>query len=154
MANKTTKNSTKEVVEGLKKLLGSSYALYVKTQNYHWNVEGIHFSSLHALFQEQYTELATAIDDIAERIRAIGEYAPGGLSVFAKLSEIKDASEKHVSEKDMLKDLLDGHEILVKLAEDVLEKAESTGDEVTVDLMVQRSTVHQKTAWMLRSHVS
>lgn len=154
MAHKTNKNSTKEVTEGLKKLLGSSYALYVKTQNYHWNVEGIHFGALHVLFQAQYTELAAAIDDIAERIRAVGEYAPGGLTAFAKLSDIKEASEKRLSEKDMLKDLLEGHEILAKLAGDTLEKAEATGDQVTLDLMVQRSAVHEKTAWMLKSHLA
>lgn len=143
----------KELAEGLSTLLADSYTLYVKTQNYHWNVTGPMFRSLHMMFEEEYTELAAAVDEIAERIRALGHYAPGGFAAFQKRSNVGDAPEKVPSATEMIRDLVEGNETVVRTARKVLSTAEDAGDEGTADLATQRLRVHEKAAWMLRSLV-
>ncbi len=140
----------KEIAEGLSRLLADTYALYLKTQNFHWNVKGPSFHSLHVMFEEHYTEMATAIDEIAERILALGFPAPGSFSAFTRLSSI--AEENEVPEATaMVRQLVEGHEALIKTAKTLLPKAEKANDDATLDLMVQRMQTHEKTAWMLRS---
>lgn len=151
MNKKIGSNAATQIAEGLKKALATSYALYLKTQNYHWNVEGEHFNALHAMFEEQYTDLAAAVDELAERIRALDFYAPGGLSAFAELSAIKDAPEKPAKATDMVKDLVKSHGQLIEVLNEVLETAQDGNDEVTTDLMIERLTIHEKTVWMLKS---
>jgi len=143
-------NVRKSVAEGLKGMLADSYALYLKTQNYHWNVTGPLFKTVHDLTEEQYTALATVVDDIAERIRALGVKAPGGYKAYAKLSAIEDGDESLPAEK-MIADLVKGHEQVIHRAREVLKTAEDGGDEATVDMMVARLEDHEKQAWMLRS---
>ena len=140
----------KAIAHGLAKLLANTYTLYLKTHNFHWNVEGPQFHTLHAMFEEQYIELAAAVDEIAERIRALGEYAPGSWHEFAKLGEIKESSER-ITAKDMTKQLLQDHETIARLCREMLPTADEANDDVSADLMTQRMTVHEKTAWMLRS---
>ena len=143
-------NSNQAVVDGLARVLADSYTLYVKTHGHHWNVTGPHFPALHAMFEEQYTELAAAVDQIAERIRALGAPAPAGYRAFGELTSIEE-KDGTLSAQDMVADLLAGHETVAATAADTLKAAEEAGDEVTADLMIQRLTVHDKTAWMLRS---
>ena len=143
----------KTIAEGLSKLLADSYTLYLKTHNYHWNVEGPLFNSLHMMFEEQYQELATAVDEIAERIRALGEYAPGSYSAFAELTRIEE-ERKHPAAEDMVRNLVRAHEAVVATAKEAFPAADDAGDEPTCDLLTQRMHVHEKTAWMLRSMVS
>ena len=138
------------IAEGLSRVLADSYTLYLKTHNFHWNVTGPMFQTLHTMFEEEYTELATAVDEIAERIRALGEPAPGSYAAYARLSSIEDA-EGVPSAKDMIAQLVAGHEAVAKTARSVFPAAEDGNDEVTADLLTQRMTVHEKTAWMLRS---
>lgn len=140
-----------KVAEHLTKFLASSYMLYQKSLYYHWNVTGPQFVSLHALFMEHYTELQTAIDEIAERIRAIGHITPGTLAEFSKLSSLKEDSALPKDSGAMVKNLLKDHETCSQQARAALAVAEDAGDDVTTDLMVGRMTVHDKTAWMLRS---
>lgn len=140
----------KAIVHGLSKLLANTYLLYIKTHNFHWNVTGPHFKSLHELFEMHYTEMALAVDEIAERIRALGEYAPGSYQQFAELSTIKEAVT--VPSWDvMVKELVEGHEEVAKTARSLLEKVGEAQDEVTQGLLGDRMSVHEKTAWMLRS---
>ena len=138
------------IAEGLSKVLADTYTLYLKTHNFHWNVTGPMFQTLHVMFEEQYTELATAVDEIAERIRALGEYAPGSYAAYAKLSAV-DEAEGVPKAEEMIRQLVIGHETVAKTARAVFPVAEEGADEVTVDLMTQRMTTHEKTAWMLRS---
>lgn len=138
------------IAEGLSRLLADSYTLYLKTHNFHWNVTGPHFKSLHELFEEHYTELATAVDDIAERIRALDVFAPGSYSQFAKLTSIQEATDVPAWQ-EMVQQLVDGHETVVKTARSLLDVVGDAGDEVTQGLLGERMTVHEKTAWMLRS---
>ncbi len=140
----------KTIAEGLSRVLADSYTLYLKTHNFHWNVTGPMFHTLHTMFEEEYTELATAVDEIAERIRALGHPAPGSYTAYARLSSIDDA-EGVPSATDMVGQLVAGHEAVAKTARSVFPAAEEGGDEVTADLLTQRMTVHEKTAWMLRS---
>ncbi|MEL6662757.1 MAG: Dps family protein [Pseudomonadota bacterium] len=134
----------------LKVLLGETYALYVKTHGYHWNVTGPRFSSLHALFMEQYTELWNALDEIAERVRALGHFAPGSSDEMMAEATIKP--DNGVPDADaMIANLARGHEAVSKAAKAGIKIAEEAGDEVSVDLFVQRATIAEKTAWMLRS---
>lgn len=140
----------KEIVEGLSVLLADSFTLYLKTHNYHWNVEGPMFRTLHLMFMEQYTELWNALDEIAERIRALGAHAPGSSKEFSALATIKE-SEIAPDAMKMVKDLLNGHEAVITTARKVLEPADRASDEVTTDLITQRLQIHEKTAWMLRS---
>jgi len=143
-------SSRQEITEGLSKLLADSYMLYIKTHNYHWNVEGPMFNTLHVMFMDQYTELWNALDLIAERIRALGEYAPGSYKEFARLTSIKE-SDKVPKAMKMVEELLAGHEIVTQIARGLLAAADEAQDEVTCDLITQRLQVHEKTAWMLRS---
>lgn len=136
--------------QGLSKLLADSYAVYLKTHGYHWNVRGPAFASLHALFMEQYTEMWNAIDDVAERIRALGELAPQGYAAFANLSSIKDGDPTN-NAQDMLRDLIRSHETLVATAYNILPAIQEAGDEVSASLISDRLTAHEKHAWMLRA---
>jgi starvation-inducible DNA-binding protein len=140
------------IAEGLSDLLADSYTLYLKVHNYHWNVTGPRFRELHAAFEEQYTELALAVDAIAERIRSLGAVAPGSYRDFAARTSIRDADGVPPAET-MIEDLLAGHEAVVRTARRVLPLAQEAGDEGTVNLVTDRMGVHEKTAWMLRSMV-
>lgn len=142
----------KAVAESLSRLLADSYTLYLKTHNYHWNVTGPMFQTLHTLFETQYTELATAVDDIAERIRALGERAPGSYRDFAKLSTVKDAESVPKAE-EMIRQLAADHETVSRTAMEVFKKAGEYSDEATISLVTARLEVHQKAAWMLRAHL-
>ena len=141
------------VVEGLSRLLADSYILYLKTHNFHWNVEGPMFNTLHIMFMEQYTELWNALDLIAERIRSLGSYAPGSYKKFVSLSSIPE-SEETVPAREMIRQLLEGHEAVAKTARSVFPMADAGHDEASLDLLTQRLQVHEKTAWMLRSLLS
>jgi starvation-inducible DNA-binding protein len=140
----------KKIADGLSHLLADSYILYLKTHNFHWNVEGPMFNSLHQMFMDQYTELWNALDLIAERIRALGAYAPGSYKKFAQLSSIPEAEET-MPANAMIKQLLEGHEAVAKTARGMFALAESASDEATLDLLTQRLQLHEKTAWMLRA---
>lgn len=142
--------SNKPVTDALKKILADTYSLQLKTQNYHWNVEGPLFRSLHLMFEEQYNELFTAVDGIAERIRALGEKAPGTYSEFAKLSKIKEGDDS-LSGEAMAKDLQQSNLQLSKNLKAALAVAEKADDASTADLLTQRISVHDKAAWMLKS---
>lgn len=139
-----------EIAEGLSRLLADTYTLYLKTHNYHWNVTGPMFQTLHTMFETQYTELADAVDVIAERIRALGFPAPGTYSEFVELSSISEAKGVPAAE-DMIKSLVEGQETVVRTARTVFPAAEGAHDEPTADLLTQRMQIHEKTAWMLRS---
>ena len=139
-----------DVASGLSRLLADTYAVYLKTHGYHWNVRGPNFASLHALFMEQYTEMWNAIDDIAERIKALGATAPQGYRTFANLSGIQDGDPEQDSEA-MLAELSKDHETLIRTARAVLPAAQAAGDEVTTGLIADRLTAHEKHAWMLRA---
>ena len=141
------------IASGVSRLLADSYLLYLKTHNFHWNVTGPQFDSLHKLFEEQYTELAAAIDDIAERIRALGEFAPGSLATYLELASIQEETG-HPDASHMLSQLVADHEAVAATARSLFPLVEQAHDEVTADLLTQRLTVHEKTAWMLRSHVA
>jgi starvation-inducible DNA-binding protein len=139
-----------QIASGLSELLADSYTLYVKTHNFHWNVTGPMFRTLHLMFEEQYTELATAVDTLAERIRALGVYAPGSLTQFKELATVEEETGVPNAEH-MLQQLVEDHETVVRTARRALPTAEQADDEATVDLLVARMRVHEKTAWMLRS---
>lgn len=142
--------SKNELISVLREVLANSYTLYTKTQNFHWNVKGPMFSSLHTLFEEQYTELATAIDEIAERIRSLGEYAPGSFQAYLELTSVKEASEE-LNAEEMLKSLIDDQTILRKVVGKGIGVASELNDDVTADLLIRRADIHEKNAWMLRS---
>jgi len=139
-----------QIAQGLKVLLADSYTLYLQTHNFHWNVTGPQFRELHLMFEEQYTELAMAVDLVAERIRTLGVYAPGTYREFASLSNIKE-TEGVPAAADMLTILTKGHEQIVKTCRDVLKPAQKADDESTTSLVSDRMRLHEKTAWMLRS---
>jgi starvation-inducible DNA-binding protein len=139
-----------QIADGLSRLLADSYSLYLKTHNYHWNVTGPHFNSLHQMFEDQYNELAPAIDEIAERIRSLGVRAPGSYSEFGKLTGIEEATGKETAE-DMTRQLVLGHEAVARTAREAFAAADDANDEPTADLLTQRMQIHEKTAWMLRS---
>ena len=143
---------SKEVSQELSKLLAESYTLYLKTHNYHWNVTGPMFHSLHLLFEQQYTELATAVDTIAERIRALGDKAPGSYAAFARLSSVKDA-EGEPDATEMLKTLTADHRIVAECANKVLKLAAGHEDEGTAAIASERIEIHEKAAWMLSAHL-
>jgi starvation-inducible DNA-binding protein len=142
-----------EVARELSKVLADSYAIYLKTHGYHWNVRGTEFFSLHGLFQQQYTEIWTALDDIAERIRALGELAPQSPSAFANLTSIKDG-DPDKSAQEMLAELVRDPGVVIATARAALEAAGKIGDEASVDLMTQRLAAHEKSAWMLRASMA
>jgi starvation-inducible DNA-binding protein len=140
----------KKIVDGLSHLLADTYTLYLKTHNFHWNVTGPMFNTLHLMFETQYTELALAVDLIAERIRALGEPAPGTYKEFAKLSSIPEADGVPAAE-EMIRQLVEGQEAVVRTARAIFPTTEAASDEPTADLLTQRMQTHEKTAWMLRS---
>lgn len=139
-----------ELAAGLTKVLADTYAVYLKTHGYHWNVRGPNFSALHTLFMDQYTEMWAALDELAERIRALGEFAPQGYAAFANLTAIKDGDPTGEADA-MVEELMRDHETLIATARAVLKAAEADADPVTVDLLTQRLTIHEKHAWMLRA---
>lgn len=139
-----------EIAEGLSRLLADTYSLYLKTHYFHWNVTGPMFQTLHLMFETQYTELALAVDLIAERIRALGFPAPGTYSEFARLSSIDETSGVPKAE-EMIRLLIEGQEAVVRTARSIFPAADQVSDEPTADLLTQRMQVHEKTAWMLRS---
>ena len=143
--------SRKQIAEGLGKLLADTFTLYLKTHNYHWNVTGPMFQSLHLLFEGQYTELFQAGDLVAERIRALGFPAPGSYADFSRLTAIKEAVSEVPKANEMVRQLVDGHETVARTARSLYPVAEKANDEVTLDLLTERLQVHEKTAWMLRS---
>ncbi len=138
------------ISDGLCQFLADTYTLYLKTHNFHWNVTGPYFQTLHLLFETQYTELALAVDLIAERIRALGFPAPGSYQQFSKLSKIKEETGVP-SYKDMISQLISGHEYIIKTARDLFLISDKAHDEVTNSLLSTRMEIHEKTAWMLRS---
>jgi len=135
---------------GLSRLLADSYTLYLKTHNYHWNVTGPQFNTLHQMFEEQYTELATAVDEIAERIRALGVRAPGSYKEYAAMTNIEEAVGEESAE-EMIRQLAVGQETVVRTAREAFPAADAANDEPTADLLTQRMQIHEKNAWMLRS---
>lgn len=139
-----------KTADGLSRLLADTYSLYLQTHNFHWNVEGPMFNTLHLMFMEQYTELWNALDAIAERIRSLGFPAPGTNKRFAELGSIREV-EGVPDATEMIAILVAGHEAVARTARSVMPAAEKGGDEATIDLMVQRLQIHEKTAWMLRS---
>lgn len=139
-----------EIANGLSRLLADTYSLYLKTHNFHWNVTGPMFQTLHTMFETQYTELATAVDLIAERIRALGFPAPGTYSEYAKLSSISETPGVPKAE-EMIRLLVEGQEAVVRTARSLFPLLEEANDEPTADLLTQRMQIHEKTAWMLRS---
>lgn len=147
-----TKASRKQVVAPLSALLASSYTLYLKTQNYHWNVTGPMFTTLHTLFEAQYTELAMAVDEIAERVRALDAFAPGSFTAFAKLSTVKEDTGRPEA-REMIRALAADQEVIATSARKVIKAAEAAGDQASADLGTRRLDVHEKNAWMLRSHL-
>ncbi|HET9734657.1 MAG TPA: Dps family protein [Burkholderiales bacterium] len=138
------------IAGGLSRLLADTYILYLKTHNFHWNVEGPMFQTLHQMFMDQYTEAWNAIDPIAERIRALGHYAPGSYKQYIKLAAVKEAEGVPKAEK-MVRELIDGQETVARTARSVLPLAEKANDQPTLDLLTQRLDIHEKNAWMLRS---
>jgi len=144
------KQERKTIADGLSRLLADEYTLYLKTHSFHWNVTGPMFNTLHLMFEQHYNEAALAVDLVAERIRALGFPAPGTYKQFAQLSSIEE--EGGVPEwKDMVKQLVKGHEACVRTAREVFPSAEAASDEPSCDLLTQRMQLHEKTAWMLRS---
>ncbi|NIN37098.1 MAG: DNA starvation/stationary phase protection protein [Gammaproteobacteria bacterium] len=143
----------KAIADGLSRVLADSYTLYLKTHNYHWNVTGPMFNTLHLMFEQQYTELATAVDEIAERIRALGVYAPGSYKAFAKLTDIEEETDVPAAE-EMVKRAVDGQETVVRTVREVFKLVDAANDEATADLLTRRMQVHEKNAWMLRSLIN
>ncbi|MPV85830.1 Dps family protein [Ostreibacterium oceani] len=138
------------IAGGLSKLLADSYTLYLMTHNFHWNVTGPQFRELHLMFEEHYTELATAVDDIAERIRTLGVFAPGTYQTFQQLTQIESV-EGVPSAPEMIKHLTVAHEQVIKTCRAALIPAQQAGDESSVSLISDRMVIHEKTAWMLRA---
>jgi len=145
-----SKDDREQIAAGLGRLLADSYTLYLKTHNYHWNVEGPQFNTLHQMFETHYIELAAAVDEIAERIRALGEKAPGSYSAFQSLATVTEAGGNETA-GDMIRELVLGQEAVMRTARDVLPAANAASDEPTADLLTQRMQIHEKNAWMLRS---
>jgi starvation-inducible DNA-binding protein len=143
-------NERKAIAQGLSHLLADTYTLYLKTRNFHWNVTGPMFNTLHLMFEQQYTELALAVDLIAERIRALGFPAPGSYGQYAKLSSIKEEDGVPAA-NEMIRQLVAGQEAVVRTARNVFPTVDKANDEPTADLLTQRMQVHEKNAWMLRS---
>lgn len=140
-----------EIAKGLSQVLAESYTLYLKTHKYHWNVTGPMFQALHTMFETQYTELALAVDEIAERIRVLGVKAPGSYSEFSELSSVKEDPSSTISADQMIKNLLADHEQIVRTSKDVMGIIEGANDEGSNALLSTRIEYHEKTAWMLRS---
>ena len=139
----------REIADGLSRLLADTYSLYLKTHNFHWNVTGPMFQTLHTLFEGHYNELAVAVDDIAERIRALDMPAPGSYAAFSRLSSIPD-TEDTPGAMDMIRLLVEAHETVIRTARNIIPITDDANDEATADLVTQRLQIHEKTAWMLR----
>ncbi|MFL6677601.1 MAG: Dps family protein [Burkholderiaceae bacterium] len=139
------------IADGLSRLLADTYTLYLTTHNFHWNVTGPMFNTLHVMFMGQYTELWNAVDPIAERIRSLGHPAPGSYAAFGRLSSLPDAPDTPPKALEMVRVLVAGHEAVARTARALFPQADKAGDEPTADLLTQRLTVHEQTAWMLRS---
>lgn len=139
------------IAKGLSHLLADTYTLYLTTHNFHWNVKGPMFNSLHTMFMVQYTELWNAVDPIAERIRSLGHVAPGSYAQFGKLSSLPDAPSEPPKAMDMVRVLAQGHEAVARTARSLFPLVEGASDEPTADILVQRLTVHEQAAWMLRA---
>ena len=139
------------IAKGLARLLADTYTLYLTTHNFHWNVTGPMFNTLHEMFMTQYTELWNAVDPIAERMRSLGHVAPGSYAAFGKLSSLADAPASPPAALEMVRILVQGHEAVARTARAAVPLADKAGDEATCDLLTQRLTVHEQTAWMLRS---
>ena len=139
------------IAGGLSKLLADTYTLYLTTHNFHWNVTGPMFNTLHDMFMAQYTELWNAVDPIAERVRSLGHYAPGSYEQYGRLTSLADAPTEPPKALDMVRILVEGHEAVARTAREMFPLADKAGDEPTADLLTQRLTVHEQTAWMLRS---
>jgi len=144
--------NSKDVIDALSRLLADSYTLYLKTHNYHWNVTGPMFNTLHTMFETEYTELALAVDEIAERIRAVGARAPGSYREFLQLASVQEDANT-ADAKQMIANLVADQKIVAQAARRVIEAAEAAGDQASADLGVRRIEVHEKNAWMLRSHL-
>jgi starvation-inducible DNA-binding protein len=140
-----------QIAKGLSKLLADTYTLYLTTHNFHWNVTGPMFNTLHAMFMTQYTELWNAVDPIAERIRALGHWAPGSYAQFGSLASMPDAPLSPPKAMDMVRTLVKGHEAVARTARELFAIAATADDQPTADLLTQRLDIHEKTAWMLRS---
>jgi starvation-inducible DNA-binding protein len=140
-----------KIAAGLSKVLADTFTLYLTTHNFHWNVTGPMFNTLHAMFMQQYTELWNAVDPIAERIRSLGHTAPGGYGQFGKLASIADTPAEPPKAMEMVRLLVQGHEAVARTARAVLPLADAADDQPTLDLLTQRLDIHEKTAWMLRS---
>jgi starvation-inducible DNA-binding protein len=140
-----------DIAKGLSRLLADTYTLYLTTHNFHWNVTGPMFNTLHLMFMEQYTELWNAVDPIAERIRALGHWAPGSYAQYQSLASLGDAPVTPPKAKDMIRILVSGHEAVARTAREIFPVAERANDQPTADLLTQRLDTHEKTAWMLRS---
>jgi starvation-inducible DNA-binding protein len=138
------------IAQGLSRLLADTYSLFLKTHNFHWNVTGPQFNTLHTMFEVQYTELFAAVDEIAERIRALGEFAPGSFSEYAKLSAVKDTVGVP-SADEMIRQMVVDNETVVRTARELVPLLQKSDDSPTEDLIVRRMQIHEKTAWMLRS---
>ena len=138
------------IAKGLSHLLADTYTLYLTTHNFHWNVSGPMFNSLHAMFMAQYTELWNAVDPIAERIRSLGHPAPGSYAQFGQLTSLKDAPITPPKALEMVAILVEGHEAVARTARSIFELADKASDEPTADLLTQRLSIHEQTAWMLR----
>ena len=139
------------IAQGLSRLLADTYTLYLTTHNFHWNVTGPMFNTLHAMFMQQYTDLWNAVDPVAERIRALGHFAPGSYADFGKLTSLPDAPAQPPKAMEMVRVLVKGHEAVARTARELVPTADKVGDEPTLDLLTQRLDFHEKTAWMLRS---
>jgi starvation-inducible DNA-binding protein len=139
------------IAKGLSRVLADTYTLYLTTHNFHWNVTGPMFNTLHLMFMGQYTELWTAVDPVAERIRSLGHPAPGSYAQFSALASLPDVPATPPKALDMVRILVEGHEAVARTARELFPLADKAGDQPTADLLTQRLTVHEKTAWMLRS---
>ena len=144
-------NDREAIAKGLSRLLADTYTLYLTTHNFHWNVTGPMFNTLHAMFMEQYTELWNAVDLIAERIRALGHTAPGSYAQFGRLASVADAPAEPPKALEMVRTLVIGHETVARTAREIFPVADAANDQPTADLLTQRINIHEKTAWMLRS---
>jgi starvation-inducible DNA-binding protein len=142
--------TNKNVSNSLKTALADSYVLYLKTQNYHWNVTGPNFQSFNLMFETQYNDLFMAVDVLAERIRALGEKAPGTYAKYIELTNLKEGNEE-LDANSMVKDLADSQDVIVKTLTNVLKESQNVGDEVTAGIVTDRIEIHQKNAWMLKS---
>ena len=139
------------IAQGLSRLLADTYTLYLTTHNFHWNVTGPMFNTLHAMFMQQYTDLWGSVDLIAERVRALGHFAPGSYAAFGKLASVPDVPAQPPKAMEMVRILVTGHEAVARTARELVPTADKAGDEPTLDLLTQRLDFHEKTAWMLRS---